>query len=82
MSKNLIKRAVPKMISWLTPSIIKNLKIIAVPVADVGMDMKLWGFTLWLVSFMLQMGLNNLPRTDPCFLEVNSIIKRIESLQL
>jgi hypothetical protein len=43
-----------------TENISKNVTKVSLPELDLGMDRNLWGFTLWVWSFALQMARRNL----------------------
>lgn len=45
---------------WLDQSIRNNLKGIILPELEVGLERNLWGLTLWLWGFMMQMAHRNL----------------------
>lgn len=54
--KGIIERSIPRKLSYFNPLISKQIKYMMVPVFNVGMDKELWGLTLFLCSFILQMG--------------------------
>ena len=61
--KGIIERSIPKILTGYNEAITERVKMMMVPVVDVGMKRDLWGLTLWLCSFMIQMGVKKL-KTD------------------
>lgn len=45
---------------WISTSINQNLTRVSLPELEVGMDRNLWGLTLWLWGYVLQMAHRNL----------------------
>jgi hypothetical protein len=56
----IIERSIPRKLSYFNPLISKQIKHMMVPIINVKMDKDLWGLTLFLCSYMLQMGAKNL----------------------
>ena len=52
----IIERSIPRKLSYFNPIISKQIKHMTVPVLNVKMDKELWGLTLFLCSFALEMG--------------------------
>ena len=53
----IIERAVPPRIA---ASISRNIRSFRLPELELGMDRRLWGLTLWIWSYALQMARRNL----------------------